>query len=525
MRRVDYNQEKCNYPATTTTNMALSKTYAGSSGAASCFDNNTSTGASFYSYRSWQYAQVDLRGNWNVNRCVVNVVYSYYFTGFYVTASIDGSTWRTIYDQSGQTTTYRGLLGSSASGTAVVSTTHNFTYPGCYRYLRFYFYDYGAGVTGMVREIYVYGPTSSAAIPGTATNQITSASSATTWRYNNDPTGTPNASNNATNSYTNVSIPVAFPNGYNAFYVMKHELTQAAWADFLNSLSVTQQTQLSFIAPTSAEKTNLFTNYNSNLANHRMMIAMREPAEKTPAVYGCTADGENWDHEDNGGNVPMFGLAWSDVTAYLAWACLRPMTELEYEKACRGDQVRVANEYAWGNAVATPSTGIEKANKSDETPTPATGFYAFAGGTVSAHAAAVKSRWPVRAGSFAGEGTDRQDAGASYWGILNLTDNVPERVVSVGHATGRAFTGEHGYGYLTADGFAEINGWPVVNSKVVSYQFAAGNTHANGTDYRGINVTGTNTINGIQTMATRPYNNFINWRDQWTGLRGVRTAQ
>jgi formylglycine-generating enzyme required for sulfatase activity len=40
-------------------------------------------------------------------------------------------------------------------------------------------------------------------------------------------------------------------------------------------------------------------------------------------------------------------LSWFDVAAYLDWAALRPMTELEFEKVCRGPENRIAGEYAW----------------------------------------------------------------------------------------------------------------------------------------------------------------------------------
>ena len=42
-------------------------------------------------------------------------------------------------------------------------------------------------------------------------------------------------------------------------------------------------------------------------------------------------------------------LSWPDLCAYADWAALRPMTELEYEKACRGPNNPVLGEYAWGN--------------------------------------------------------------------------------------------------------------------------------------------------------------------------------
>ncbi len=42
-------------------------------------------------------------------------------------------------------------------------------------------------------------------------------------------------------------------------------------------------------------------------------------------------------------------VLWHDGATYADWAGLRPMTELECEKACRGPVYPVTGEYAWGN--------------------------------------------------------------------------------------------------------------------------------------------------------------------------------
>ena len=41
------------------------------------------------------------------------------------------------------------------------------------------------------------------------------------------------------------------------------------------------------------------------------------------------------------------------VRVYADWAAMRPMTELEFEKACRGTASEVANEYVWGSTSIT----------------------------------------------------------------------------------------------------------------------------------------------------------------------------
>jgi len=67
---------------------------------------------------------------------------------------------------------------------------------------------------------------------------------------------------------------------------------------------------------------------------------------------------------------------------------------------------------------------------------------------------------PVRVGIYAVPGASREQAGASYWGIMELSGNLWERPVSVGNATGRSFTGLHGDGTLLAGGEAGVTFWP-----------------------------------------------------------------
>ena len=58
-----------------------------------------------------------------------------------------------------------------------------------------------------------------------------------------------------------------------------------------------------------------------------------------------------------------------------------------------------------------------------------------------------------------GTGT-RVGTGAGYYGMLELSGNLWERSVTVGNATGRSFTGQHGNGVLDGNGDADVTGWP-----------------------------------------------------------------
>jgi hypothetical protein len=119
------------------------------------------------------------------------------------------------------------------------------------------------------------------------------------------------------------------------------------------------------------------------------------------------------------------------------------MTELEYEKACRGPLIRLRVMFAWGNVSITPTTGLSNDGTVSEAATPTTAN-CICGSGISG---------PIRSGAFATSSSGRRDAGASYWGIMELSGDVWERSISVGN--GRTFTGLHGTGTLTLP-----SGWP-----------------------------------------------------------------
>jgi hypothetical protein len=71
---------------------------------------------------------------------------------------------------------------------------------------------------------------------------------------------------------------------------------------------------------------------------------------------------------------------------------------------------------------------------------------------------------PVRVGIFSNGTSGRVSAGASYWGIMELSGNLWERPVTIGNETGRAFTGTHGDGVLDSSGDANAATWPGTNA-------------------------------------------------------------
>ena len=264
--------------------------------------------------------------------------------------------------------------------------------------------------------------------------------------------------------YTNTSgnggdqqgpIPAAFPKGYDAFYCMKYEISQGQVVAFFNTLTETQKTNH-----------DLSDLYHKNSDN---VVARNGFAWTSGFATTSLPD------------VPQNYWNWSDMTAYMDWAGLRPMTEMEYEKACRGPLPSVPGGFAWGTAeIPDPidpyvfqNLGTENEIVSNPAAEQATVIYL---GTVSGLGG------PARCGITAASAINktRTESGGSYYGIMELSGNLYERVVSVGTPDGRAFTGEHGDGNLSGSGDHNVSNWPEGDTGGTGFRGAA---YINQSDY------------------------------------------
>ena len=163
------------------------------------------------------------------------------------------------------------------------------------------------------------------------------------------------------------SIPATFPVGYNSFYCMKYEISQLQYVEFLNSLTFPQQQSRVTSDPTSAAGT--YVVYGGYAYRNGIVIETPGNNAAIPAVFGCDATTGVVNNINDGQSIAMSNLSWADLAAYLDWAALRPMTELEFEKVCRGTMPRVAGEYPWGDTTINPfySSTIENALQPTET--------------------------------------------------------------------------------------------------------------------------------------------------------------
>jgi formylglycine-generating enzyme required for sulfatase activity len=303
------------------------------------------------------------------------------------------------------------------------------------------------------------------------------------------------------------TLSASYPKGFNAFYCMKYEIGQGQYRDFLNSLTYSQQVSRTTSAPSDPAGTGAMT--TTNLWRNGLDIKTSGDASTyTPAEYGCNLDGDGtYNNAADGEWIACNYLTWMDGCAYLDWAGLRPMTELEFEKACRGGQAAVANEYAWGTTVITRATGISSSGSNNES-------FSNAGANSNHHTGGGNFIGPLRVGAFAGGATTREQAGASYYGIMELSGNLYEGAVTLGNATGRGFAGVHGNGHLSANGHANQANWPGLSGNEVTGATGGG---SRGGGWENVNVAlyvSHRDIAGV-AFALRA-NNF--------GFRGVRTS-
>lgn len=321
--------------------------------------------------------------------------------------------------------------------------------------------DFGqleAGVSGMPYQV-------------TSENQITLGGGGASCMGNNNAINMLNADD--FDDATSRILPAAFPKGYAAFYCMKYEVSQGQYASFLAHLTTEQRNERD--GPHYVNAVNVFP---IDDGNHYAI-----------AEYPYRA---------------MDYLSWADAAAYLDWAGLRPLSELEYEKACRGPQMPVTNELAWGNDswYIEGLYELENEGTPQETILPSSlGQHVGNANTLSIYSGSPS---PMRCGIFAASAVHktRQETGATYYGIMEMSGNAYEPVISIGSNQTRDYSGRHGDGYLTNSGnasFSMLTDWAFVNTVGVGYR--------------------------TSEVSLRYQANFNNPdRHKWQGIRGVRTA-
>ena len=313
-----------------------------------------------------------------------------------------------------------------------------------------------------------------------------------------------------TSSFSNgapSALPASFPLGYNGFYCMKYELGVSAYLEFINSLDYNQQAH-----KLTKWSTTAFPNILNAEITRSGAVSIKVSVPGTFNTIPAT-----FIQNVNSYYRPIHELNWQDLASYLDWSGLRPMTEFEFEKACRGNNAGtpnapVANEYPWGNTTLTSASFSSNNGAINEIINVAgnNGVCAYATNDFGTNN-------PMRSGSPATATTNRVQAGATYYGIMEMAGNVYEQCVGGGNGYDySSFTTINGDGSLTNLGLANVTGWPTSGGGNSGTILRGGGSNSYNTNY--IQVSDRFFLGG-STLNSEGNNNTQNA----VGGRGVRT--
>lgn len=244
------------------------------------------------------------------------------------------------------------------------------------------------------------------------------------------------------------------PVGYEGFYAMKYEISQAQYIGFLNKLLLEQQKLRTIGEALSALEIGDYVygsgNKKSPVCRNGIVVGAKEDIRYIFASNLNKTDVFN--KEADGQNIACNFLSPADMMAYASWCGLRPLSELEFEKMCKGSKRTTAGEiatpvngeYAWESTTVQLPSGNNIADVGTENEK-------LANATVNAGGAAAG---PVRVGSFAENASSRDVSGSGYYGCMELSGNLAEIYYTCTPARNRLRDGliSHGNGLLNSDG-------------------------------------------------------------------------
>lgn len=227
-----------------------------------------------------------------------------------------------------------------------------------------------------------------------------------------------------------LDLSAAYPKGYNGFFCMKTEITQGQYVDFLNLLSFEDQVSLLNHTYFMQEGRFIFDGTSEPQENGSTTPQLRNgiklqkgfnQVDEAPLIFMNDLNNNGIGGEDGDGQALACNfLSAKDLFSYCSWAGLRPLSELEYEKACRRlfPEYPRAGAYPWGSesgAVAITDADIQHIGTLSEQ---VSGAGNINGGS--------QRTSPVRGGAFAVSGSTAQTAGASFWGVMEMAGNLKE---------------------------------------------------------------------------------------------------
>lgn len=314
-----------------------------------------------------------------------------------------------------------------------------------------------------------------------------------------------------------------YPTGWKAFWMMKYEMSQGQYVDFLNTLTYDQQTAR-VVSATNVVNNNAQSGTTTDPSRYTIRVGTAGVANTVPRVYITV-------RPDRANNY----MDWTDGAAYADWSGLRMLSELEYEKAGRGFLNAVASEYAWGTTTAVAGNTLSGTENGTETVTESGANYSLINSTRSG---GDGSNGPLRVGIHATATSTRTQAGASYFGVMDMTGNVGEMYVNIQHNNGRTYRGYndlyHGDGLLLSTGFADVPYWTGNAATGTNVSASAVTVNqSTGFVYRGHNQSVTNGTDDYRlndrfstgTTVGATFTNFNNsGRAYWVGSRLGRSA-
>ena len=146
------------------------------------------------------------------------------------------------------------------------------------------------------------------------------------------PAGTGSLGGAAGGYPTGQTAPGAtWPNGFGAYYLMKYELSQQQYVDFLNTLTRTQQAAR--VSAVTASRFAGTTDGHTTPQSRNGVRVMSDPGGTNPRVYGCYLNNNNAAGEAADGQwIAMGFLSWMDGAAYTAWQACVPIPNWNLKK-------------------------------------------------------------------------------------------------------------------------------------------------------------------------------------------------